>query len=865
MPDLIDWLRENFPESKITPQDNGRYVLMNSPMRYDRNPSLMVWTDKGNWRDLGGNHEEGFLDELCERTGKDVPKIDGALTKKRTDEEKAEEDARKTKRAAQEWNYATPASLEHKYLKAKGITDTFGLRVNRKGQLVIPGVDLRTDTFRMIQTVDDHLNAEGKWHKNDTGPAMFSGWYVGGERGEEHSPLVLAEGPATAATIKTMFPKMAVVCTFGAYNIEADYGILRKRFPSREIVIASDSGTEELVSKLRGALPVIPSAAKSNVDWNDVAVELGQEEAARQFQQKLEVARAARPDVVEEKKSRYELVRIGDIELVEPEYLVAGLIEDKTLGMFFGASGSMKSFLALDLAACVATGLPFHGRQVKEGPVIYLAGEGFNGIKRRLTAWELNTGVSLKDVPLYISRRAPTLANRESAKDVAEAIRDIAETAGHPALICIDTVARATVGADENSNSDMGEFIETVDEIRHEHDCALLTVHHSGLADKDRGRGASAIHAALDVEYQVTKDGTSVTLLNKKMKDGAEPEPIHFQATEITVGQARNGDPITSLALEETDEAPREREKPLTPAQKLGLDTFMIAAEKAGTLGKDGAFVGLHVDDWRPFFYERHTADNVHAKSVAFARARERLVARGDISVENDYYRLSGAMAILEKSIVEKLKESGSHKSQESHMCITCDSSQRKDESHTVTPPFRGVTCDSPVTSENDVVPSGEVEKEPVILFPRGSLEEHASRSGVPVDQIRESLKPLLESGRIVLSGNDIYENPTRPNVEDPSEAIEDDGQEEDAPTPGPEKIAEAPADSLPRGEGPVPPPRNGEVVFPDPLPLPFMWPGKGWIVEVEILGDGSRSFGLSQTKTGKARGWLREPKGGKL
>ena len=70
---------------------------------------------------------------------------------------------------------------------------------------------------------------------------------------------------------------------------------------------------------------------------------------------------------------------------------------------------------------------------------------------------------------------------------------------------------------------------------------------------------------------------------------------------------------------------------------------------------------------------------------------------------------------------------------------------------------------------------------------------------------------------------------------------------------PGPEKGVNGPGDSSP----------HGEVVFPDPLPLPFMWPGKGWIVEVEILGDGSRSFGLSDSKSGKARGWLREPKKG--
>ena len=802
MRDFRDWCLHYFPGGSFS----GDTYSCKNVFRQEKRASLTITERNQKWFDHGTG-EGGDIRFFCHEHGIEawagVEPWKESLKRK----DAPEPDVKPTEaEAVTMWEGSVPVE-SHPYLTKKGLSGE-GLRTTTKewrhsdgkatpaGTLLIPARDIDGVLHGVERILPD-----GKLHLGRKTRCFF------GDAPEPGKFFLLAEGFATACAIRRL-SGWPTAEAFGFACLENAAKAVTERHPGIEVVLCPDRVNEEtqraVVTRMKEKWTVLelPDESPKNHDWDDEVRQYGLEAAKENFRARWSLARAKEPDVTVERKPRYELVRIGDIELVEPEYLVAGLIEDKTLGMFFGASGSMKSFLALDLAACVATGLPFHGRQVKEGPVIYLAGEGFNGIKRRLTAWELNTGVSLKDVPLYISRRAPTLANRESAKDVAESIRDIAETAGHPALICIDTVARATVGADENSNSDMGEFIETVDEIRHEHDCALLTVHHSGLADKDRGRGASAIHAALDVEYQVTKDGTSVTLLNKKMKDGAEPEPIHFQATEITVGQARNGDPITSVVLEEAEDGPRERKKPLTPAQKLGLDTFMIAAEKAGTLGKDGAFVGLHVDDWRPFFYERHTADNVHAKSVAFARARERLVARGDISVENDYYRLSGAMAILEKSIVEKLKESGSHKSQASHMCSTCDSSQGEGESHTVTHPFRGVTCDSPVTSENDVVPSGEVEKEPVILFPRGSLEKHASRSGVPVELIRESLKPLLESGRIVLSGNDIYENPARPNVEDPSEAIEDDGQEEDAPPPGP-KSAEAPECSPSRGEDP--------------------------------------------------------------
>ena len=87
-------------------------------------------------------------------------------------------------------------------------------------------------------------------------------------------------------------------------------------------------------------------------------------------------------------QSAFALVRLRDMEFREPEFLIEGLAETSSLALAFGDPGCGKSFLAIDIAECVANGVPFHGRRVRKGLVIYIAGEGHNGLKRRTSAWE---------------------------------------------------------------------------------------------------------------------------------------------------------------------------------------------------------------------------------------------------------------------------------------------------------------------------------------------------------------------------------------------------------------------------------------------------------------------------------------------
>lgn len=329
----------------------------------------------------------------------------------------------------------------------------------------------------------------------------------------------------------------------------------------------------------------------------------------------------------------FRFVAVGDLEYRDPEFLIGDLIETDALGLIFGDPGCGKSFLAVDLGLCVATGAPFHGRDVMQGAVFLIAGEGHNGLTRRFAAWAKEQGRSLAGVPLFKSERAAQFLDGASAKAVADAVDALAKDHGPPRLIIVDTVARNFGAGDENSTQDMSNFIVAMDDLKARYPgSVLLLVHHSGHADKGRARGAMALKGALDFEFRVEKDGSRVQVTNTKMKDAEPPADLHFTLESIQLrGEAKSA----VLRAGETPERTTKR----TPAQKLALATYQDAARKHGVWDDAGAiFRGVHVEQWRGAFYSKHTGDSADAKKKAFQRARTDLVGVGDMKVEDDVY-----------------------------------------------------------------------------------------------------------------------------------------------------------------------------------------------------------------------------------
>jgi hypothetical protein len=260
-----------------------------------------------------------------------------------------------------------------------------------------------------------------------------------------------------------------------------------------------------------------------------------------------------------DKRGAFSLVHISELELKCGEWTIKDFFEVDSLALIYGDSETLKSFGAIDMCACCASGKDFHGKKVKQGPAIYICGEGQNGIKRRLTAWSIHYDINLNQFPFYVSLVPAALCAQEETQYVIDRINEVAIEHGAPALVVLDTVARNFGPGDENSTKDMSTFIKSADAIRAAHGSTVLLVHHTGHNDKSRARGAIALRCALDAEYRFSRDKQDIIRCEcTKMKDFEPIEPVAFKPITVDLGITdEDGRPVTSAVLEQTLYKPR--------------------------------------------------------------------------------------------------------------------------------------------------------------------------------------------------------------------------------------------------------------------------------------------------------------------
>ena len=281
------------------------------------------------------------------------------------------------------------------------------------------------------------------------------------------------------------------------------------------------------------------------------------------FPPKEEKTEPVKPELPEPKPRRsnaiFEDVGLFCAEMSAPPQLVDGVLEEDSVVALVGPPNCGKSFLALDWACSIATGLSWQGRTVAEGPVVYLAGEGRPGLQRRLSAWQEQFGI-ISPHRMQISTKGADLTDLESVKAIARSLEKITEKNGEePKLIVIDTVARHFGESDENSTRDMNKFIGLLDELRRIWSCAILLVHHSGKDAARGARGSTALRGAVDVEYALGSTEGVMTLSCTKSKDSAIPDAITMELREVTLENVvkPDGSPVTTCVLQGAEQAPR--------------------------------------------------------------------------------------------------------------------------------------------------------------------------------------------------------------------------------------------------------------------------------------------------------------------
>ncbi|GHA05354.1 helicase RepA family protein [Oceanisphaera arctica] len=260
----------------------------------------------------------------------------------------------------------------------------------------------------------------------------------------------------------------------------------------------------------------------------------------------------------------------------QPEWLIKSFIPSSSFGVIYGASGSLKSFLAIDLCCSIATGENWCGKTVKKGAVVYIAAEGQSGVSKRIKAWEIKNNTTARN--LYVLGHSLVISDEETQESLISSIKDIEQEDNVKIqLVVLDTLARCYSG-DENTSRDMSAFVRGCDNIKSKTNVAMMCIHHSGRDENKGARGSSALRAACDFEFQVKRNGNAkkINFINTKQKEDDEAPSIELEFDSIELGIKCDQDqPITSLA--KTSEAYKDTQEQVnseSPIVKLIHDVL---------------------------------------------------------------------------------------------------------------------------------------------------------------------------------------------------------------------------------------------------------------------------------------------------
>lgn len=237
----------------------------------------------------------------------------------------------------------------------------------------------------------------------------------------------------------------------------------------------------------------------------------------------------------------FHFLRVDQIFYKKQNFLVDRIISENSLSLFFGESGSCKTFGAISLGLSVANGIPWYGHTTRKGAVFYICGEGKAGIQKRIHADAALRGYSLEGLPFYVSSGATNLCDDKNIELIIDLVDKSKET---PCLIIVDTLSR-NVDGDENDTKEMRTFIAKLDALKDQYGASVLIVHHTGHSENKRARGSSVLKAAMDSEFRFEKsDRDVVTFICTKMKDDEPIASKKFDLRQVPInicGYPENG------------------------------------------------------------------------------------------------------------------------------------------------------------------------------------------------------------------------------------------------------------------------------------------------------------------------------------
>jgi hypothetical protein len=299
--------------------------------------------------------------------------------------------------------------------------------------------------------------------------------------------------------------------------------------------------------------------------------------------------------------------------------LVEDLCHRGELAVIYGDSTAGKSFVALDLAYSIARGEPWHGRKVKQGPVLYVCLEGAGGFKLRMAACEVAKGKAGRNLAMLPGGLVLSRGNLGEAglSEIFAAVAALQEGAGQPvAAVVIDTLQRAMAGDDENSTSDMAAMVGRIGKIQSETGAAVFLCHHTNAAGNMRG--STALFASADAVLKVSKaSGKKRRVYVDKAKDFEDGFDLFwFDLASVEIGEDSAGAKYTAAVVCRVDAGKAQEAAKLMKPEKQHIRIFReaasVCASRKGAV--DNGMARVTTSDMQAEFFKRYPTGDTDNK-----------------------------------------------------------------------------------------------------------------------------------------------------------------------------------------------------------------------------------------------------------
>lgn len=515
-----------------------------------------------------------------------------------------------------------------------------GIEIRNSASKLAPGVDVRGEGgYIIVPPSDGYVVADA------TEPAEMPRWLIRAclppvEERPPHQPAQISDKYAASA-LAAEFHRVATAPA-GHRNDTLNVAALKLGQLVGAGLLARSTVEHELAAAARAAGLDARETAATIKSGLDAGIRQPRDIRERQRQETRpapETAPEAPPEPRAAEAAGFPLVYFDDIEpSFEAKDFVQGVLEEGAAAVVYGESNSGKTFWTTDLSLHVAAGLPWRGRRVEQGGVVYCALEGGRGFRNRVAAWKLAHDALETPVHFAAIQSSINLLQADGdIEDLIAAIRTAANTFAIPVkLVVVDTLSRALAGGDENSSVDMGRLVTNMDYIRAATGATVLFVHHSGKDQSKGARGWSGIRAAIDTEIEVRVDESGARVAEAvKQREMKKGDAFGFALEVIELGTNQHGEPVTTCLVTNSDDEAyagaslSRRRLPQQQQRALEVLADLVAASgQAGHAGTPAGIPSVPEKWWRDRFYDRAMPGaEQKAKEKAYRRAADALIS----------------------------------------------------------------------------------------------------------------------------------------------------------------------------------------------------------------------------------------------